>query len=52
MIYNDLVAIIGTVPEGYEWIYAIVSGFILCMYVYTFVNIFVGLFKTMSRGRY
>lgn len=52
MIYQDLVNIIGTVPEGYEWIYAIVSGFILCIYVYTFIKVIFGMFSTMSRGRY
>lgn len=52
MIYQDLVDLIGTVPEGYEWIYSICAGFIICMYVYTFIHIFFGLFKTSSRGRY
>lgn len=52
MIYQDLVDLIGTVPEGCEWIYSICAGFIICMYVYTFIHIFFGLFKTSSRGRY
>lgn len=52
MIYNDLVAIIGVVPDGWEWIYAICAGFVVCMYVYTFLHIFFGLFKTSMRGRW
>lgn len=52
MIYNDLVQIIGTVPEGWEWIYAVCSGFVVISYVYTFINIFFGLVKMSTRGRY
>lgn len=52
MIYDDLVDIIGVLPEGYEWLYGMVSAFVICMYVYTFVKVFFGLFNHTSRGRY
>lgn len=52
MLYEDLVDLIGVLPEGYEWIYGLASAFVLCMYVYTFIRIFFGMFNHTTRGRY
>lgn len=49
MIYNDLVDIIGELPEGKEWIYGLVGAVVVSMYVYTFCKTIIALFGVTSK---